>query len=105
MAKCGTKKKPSSPLLELETCSREKGENIFKHGGFLERVCNFSLGFPAFRPSNFFGPRSKVVLRGEGYAWTPVSGSFDKLRKVGVFSYLIYSLFKCFVNAWVDLRP
>ena len=73
-------------------------------GVFSERVCNFSLGFPALEPSDFFGPRSKVVLRSEGYAWAPVSGSFDKLREVGVFSYLIYPLFKCFVNAWVDLR-
>ena len=39
----GQKKKPSSPLLELEMCSREKGENIFKHGGFLERECATSL--------------------------------------------------------------
>ena len=72
--------------------------------GFLESVCNFSLGFRSIRPSDFFGPRSKVVLRNEGFAWVPVSGSLDKLREVGVLSYLIYPLFKCFVNAWVDLR-
>ena len=61
---------------------------------FKDRVCNFSLGFPAFGPSDFFGPRSKVVLRSKGFAWIPVSGSFDKLLEVGVLSYL----FKCFVN-------
>ena len=62
-------------------------------------VCNFSLGFWPIGSSDFFGPRSKVVLRSEGYAWVPVSGSLDKLREVGVFTYLIYPLFKCFVNA------
>ena len=46
-----------------------------------------------------------MVLRSEGFAWTPVSGSFDKLGEVGVLSYLFYPLFKCFVNARVDLRP
>ena len=29
--------------------------------------------------------------------WAPVLRSFDKLREVGVLSYLFYSLFKCFV--------
>ena len=33
-----------------------------------------------------------MVLRSEGFAWAPVSGSFDKLREVGVLSYLIYLL-------------
>ena len=62
-------------------------------------MCNFSLGFLAFRQSDPVGLRSKAVLRGEGYAWAPVSESFDKLREVGVLSYLIYPLIKCFVNA------
>ena len=68
-------------------------------------MCNFSLGFRLIGPSDFFGPRSKVVLRNEGFAWVPVSGSLDKLCEIGVLSYLIYPLFKCFLNAWVDLRP
>ena len=72
---------------------------------FREREITFSLGFRSIGPSDFFGPRSKVVLRSEGYAWAPVSGSFNKLRELGVFSYLIYPLFKCFVNDWVGLRP
>ena len=62
-------------------------------------MCNFSLGFQVFGQSDFFGPRSKVVLRIEDYTWAPVSGVFDKLREVGVLSYLFYPLFKCFVNA------
>ena len=64
-------------------------------------MCNFSLRSRAIEPSYFFRPRRKVALRGEDYAWAPVFGSFDKLREVGVLSYL---LFKCFVNAWVDLK-
>ena len=31
-----------------------------------ERACNFFLGFRTIGPSDFFGPRSKVVLRNEG---------------------------------------
>ena len=66
---------------------------------FRERESTFSLGFRPIEPSDFFGPRSKVVLRSEGFILVPVSLSFDKLREVGVLSYLIYPLFKCFVNA------
>ena len=65
---------------------------------FRERVCNFSLGFQTIGLSDFFGPRSKVVLCREGFTWVLVLGVFDKLREVGVLSYLFYSLFKCFVN-------
>ena len=55
------------------------------------RVCNFSLRSRPIGPSDFFEPRRKVVLRGEDYACAPVWGSFDKLRGVGIFSYLVYS--------------
>ena len=68
--------------------------------GFLfssERVSDFSLRSRAIGPSDFFGPRSKVVLRSEGFAWVPVLGSFEKLLEAGVLSYLFYPLFKCFV--------
>ena len=71
-------------------------------GVFSERVFNFSLGLRAIGPSDFFGPRSKVVLRIEDYTWAPVSGSFNKLREVGVLSYLLYLLFKCFVMVEYD---
>ena len=54
---------------------------------------------------DFFGSRSKVVLHSEGFAWVPVLRSFDKLREVGVLSYLSYTLFKCFVDDSVGLRP
>ena len=46
-----------------------------------------------------------MVLRIEDNAWAPVSWSFDKLREVGVLFYLSYTLFKCFVDDSVGLRP
>ena len=63
-----------------------------KCDSFRERRCPFSLDYQAIRPSEFFGARRKVVLRGEAYAWTPVLRSFDKLREVGVSSYLSFTL-------------
>ena len=42
---------------------RELGFDIFS-----ERVSDFSLRSWAIGPSDFFGPRRKVVLRGEDYA-------------------------------------
>ena len=62
-----------------------------------ERESHFSLDLRVIRPSEFFGARRKVVLRDEGNAWALVLRSFDKLREVGVSSYLFYTLFKCFV--------
>ena len=56
------------------------------------RVRAFSLGFWEIRPSKFFGARRKVALRGEAYEWAPVLRSFDKLREVGVSSYLSFTL-------------
>ena len=61
-------------------------------------MCDFSLRFRAIRPSDFFRVRRKVALCGEDYSWAPVLGAFDKLREVGVLSYLSYTLFKCFVD-------
>ena len=37
-----------------------------------ERESTFSLDFRLIGPSVLDGARSKVVLRGEGYAWTPI---------------------------------
>ena len=34
----------------------------------------------------------KVALRGEVYEWAPVLRSFNKLREVGVSSYLSFTL-------------
>ena len=59
---------------------------------FRERTSDFSLKYRAIRPSEVFGVRRKAVLRGAGYTWTPVLGIFVKLRKVGVSSYLGFTL-------------
>ena len=72
---------------------------------FRERGSDFSLRSRPIKPLNFFGVRRKVVLRGEGNAWASVSRSFDKIREVWVVSYLLYLLFKCFVDGSVRLRP
>ena len=53
---------------------------------------DLSLGFWAIRPLEFVGTRSKVVLRSESFAWVPDLRSFDKLREVGVASYLGFTL-------------
>ena len=39
-----------------------------------------------------FGTRKKAALRGEGFAWVLDLRSFDKLREVGVSSYLGFTL-------------
>ena len=57
------------------------------------RESNFSLHLRAIRPSEFFGTRRKVVLRGEAYTWAPVLGSFVKLQDVGVSPYLGFILY------------
>ena len=91
MWQSGDKKESFFSIFLASTCSRrERREQIQTWRVFRERMCNLSLGFPAFGSSDFFGPRSKVVLRNEGYAWAPVSRIFDKIREVGVLSYLIY---------------
>ena len=55
-------------------------------------MCDFSQGFWAIRPSEFFGTRRKVALCSEAYEWAPVLRSFDKLHEVGVSSYLSFTL-------------
>ena len=72
---------------------------------FSKRGSDFFLRSRVIGPSDFFGARRKVALRGEDYAWAPVLRSFDKPREVGVLSYLSYTLFKCFVDDCVGLRP
>ena len=46
-----------------------------------ERESYFSPDFPPFRRSVLDGARSKVDLRGEGYVWTPIWGSFDNSKR------------------------
>ena len=56
------------------------------------RVSSFSLDLREIRQSEFVGTRRKAALRIETYAWAPILGVFDKLREVGVSSYLGFTL-------------
>ena len=71
------KTKCNSFLLKRKKKNRQKVGDP----GFRERESAFSLDFPSFRPSVRFGPRSKAVLRGEGYAWTPIWWSSDNSKR------------------------
>ena len=51
---------------------------------FRERSSTFSLDFPAIRQSVLVRARDKVDPRSESYVWVLESGSFDKLKEVGV---------------------
>ena len=71
----------------------KKEEKVFR-----ESVSNFSLDFSAIGSAVSGETRSKVDPHYNSYAWVLVLWSFDKLREVGVFSYLIYSLDKSHSN-------
>ena len=47
---------------------KQKTDSEVQILSFRERRCAFSIGFRPFGPSVLDGARSKVVLRGEGYA-------------------------------------
>ena len=82
----------SDCLLQIEpktkTWEKRKLDAVADFEGFRERRTSFSLDFWEIRPSEFVGTRRKVVLRDEAYAWALVLGVFNKLREVGVLSYL-----------------
>ena len=65
-----------------------------------ERGSTFSLDFLVIDPLNFDETRGKVDPQCRSYVWVPEVWSFEKLREVGVFSYLIYSLTKRHFNGW-----
>ena len=54
---------------------------------FRDRECALSLDFPPFRPSVLDRARSKVVLRGEGYAFggVPTTPRGRDLFLLGLF--------------------
>ena len=55
---------------------------------FIFSSLRFFLRSTKIGPQVFVRSEGKVDLRDESYALTPKSWSFDKLRKVGVLSYL-----------------
>ena len=81
-------------LFKLKKGQKREGEPendaVAIFGVFRERMTSLFLDSRLIRPSEFFGARRKVVLCSKAYAWTPVLGSFDKLREVENLSYLVY---------------
>ena len=70
---------------------KKRGEQTEKRErNFRERDSNFSQNFSVIGQSNSGDARSKVGPHCKSYTWVPVLWSFDKLREVGVFSYLVY---------------
>ena len=72
---------------------QKKGDAVVDFAIFRERTSDFSLKYWAIQPSEVFGARRKVVLRGEGNTWVLVSWIFDKIREVGDLSYLGFTLY------------
>ena len=60
---------------------------------------------PANPTVGFLRSKKESCSTRRGQRMDPGFGSFDKLREVGVSSYLFYSWFKCFVDVCVGLRP
>ena len=78
---------------------REKKEERERRNS-RERGSILSLDFLVIGPSNSGETRGKVDPHCKSYVWVPVLWSFNKLREVGVFSYLIYSLAKSHFNGY-----
>ena len=71
------KTKKNSDLLLQRSKNRSVGWiQIFK-----ERRCAFSLDFRPFGLSVLDEARSKVDLRGEGYAWIPIWWNSDNSKR------------------------
>ena len=70
-----------------------------------ERESTFSLDFSVISPSNPGETRGKVDPHYKSYAWVPVLWSFDKLREIGVFSYLVISCLKIHEMVLGVVRP
>ena len=66
---------------EEETVQEETKSAVSEVFVILERESYFSLDFPMFGPLVRFGLRSKGVLHGEGYAWTPIWWSSDNFKR------------------------
>ena len=64
------------------------------------RSSHFSLSFPAIRPTVPGKIRGKVDPHCKSYAWVSEVWSFNKLREVAVFSYLVTSCLKSHENGF-----
>ena len=63
-------------------------------------MCSFSLDFRPFESSVLDEARSKVDLRGEGYAWTPIWWSSDNSKRKESF----HTLFILWLRAMFMVR-
>ena len=68
-------------------------------------MSTFSVGFLVIGPSNSGEIRSKVCPHCKSYTWVPILWSFNKLREVGVFSYLVISYLKAMKMVLGVVRP
>ena len=84
------RQKPNSLLLHYLKAKKKKkkkragGQQIDNGCGnkiSRERVCAFSLDFRPFGPSVLDGARSKVDLRGKGYAWASIWWSSENSKR------------------------
>ena len=78
--------KTKEQIVIFSTNLKTKREEGWKRGSegwfeFLERESSFSLDFRLLRSSVLDGARSKVNLRAEGYAWTPIWWSSDNSKR------------------------
>ena len=70
---------------ERGVARRERGERVLI---FYFSSLRFFLRSTKIGSQVLVGVEGKVDLRDKSFAWTPKSWSFDKLREVGVLSYL-----------------
>ena len=71
----------SSPKDQKRTECRRWMQWLFLFLFLRKRGSDFSLGFRSIRLSVLDGGRSKVALRGEGSAWTPIRCSSDNSKR------------------------
>ena len=67
--------------LKEQNVRKGKGMQYVQIYGFRERMSGLSLGFRSIGLLVFDGARRKVVLRGEGYVWTPIWRSSDNSKR------------------------
>ena len=75
----------NSLLLNYLKAKNVKGLNKVQKVRFLnyrERKCALSIDFRPFGPSILDGARSKAILRGEGYTWTPILWSYGNSKSL-----------------------
>ena len=75
-------------IKQKEEPTGEMEESVLREMFFFFSYLRFFLRSTKIGPLVFVGTEGKVDLRDESYTWTPKSWSFDKLREVGVLSYL-----------------